>query len=206
MSNGRIWLVRHGETEWSRSGQHTGRTNVELTLYGQQQARALLHALDDATVGLTLCSPLTRARDTARLAGLTPDEFTNDLLEWDYGAFEGLTTSQIRDQTGDPAWLIWDHPIPAGTTPGEQLADVGVRVDRVIARCLPVVESGRDCVLVSHGHTLRILTARWLGLAPIAGRLFALDPARLSSLGFEHETHVLREWNATVTHPENAHV
>ena len=205
MSSGQIWLVRHGETEWSKTGQHTGRTNVELTTYGEQQARALAHAFDDASVGLTLCSPLTRARNTAQLAGVTPDEFTDDLLEWDYGAYEGITTAQIRDQAGDPSWLIWDHPITAGTTPGEQLADVGVRVDRVIARCLPVVESGRDCILVSHGHLLRILTARWLGLAPIAGRLFALDPARLSALGFEHETHVLREWNATVTHPEAPH-
>jgi probable phosphoglycerate mutase len=205
MSSGQIWLVRHGETEWSKTGQHTGRTNVELTLYGQQQARALAHAFDDVPVGLTLCSPLTRARDTAQLAGITPDEFTDDLLEWDYGAYEGITTAQIREQAGDPSWLIWDHPIPAGTAPGEQLADVSVRVDRVIARCLPVVESGRACILVSHGHLLRILTARWLGLAPIAGRLFALDPARLSALGFEHETHVLREWNATVTHPEAAH-
>jgi probable phosphoglycerate mutase len=205
MSSGQIWLVRHGETEWSKTGQHTGRTNVELTTYGEQQARALAHAFDDVSVGLTLCSPLTRARNTAQLAGVTPDEFTDDLLEWDYGAYEGITTAQIRDQAGDPSWLIWDHPITAGTTPGEQLADVGVRVDRVIARCLPVVESGRDCILVSHGHLLRILTARWLGLAPIAGRLFALDPARLSALGFEHETHVLREWNATVTHPEAPH-
>jgi len=205
MSSGQIWLVRHGETEWSKTGQHTGRTNVELTTYGEQQARALAHAFDDASVGLTLCSPLTRARNTAQLAGVTPDEFTDDLLEWDYGAYEGITTAQIREQAGDPSWLIWDHPIPAGTTPGEQLADVGVRVDRVIARCLPVVESGRDCILVSHGHLLRILTARWLGLAPIAGRLFALDPARLSALGFEHETHVLREWNAAVTHPEAPH-
>jgi len=205
MSNGRIWLVRHGETEWSKSGQHTGRTDVELTPYGQQQAQALLRSLDDAPVGLTLCSPLTRARDTARLAGLTPDDFTDDLLEWDYGAYEGITTAQIRNQTGDQTWLIWDHPVPAGASPGEQLADVGARVDRVITRCLPVILSGKDCVLVSHGHALRILTARWLGLAPIAGRLFALDPARLSALGFEHETHVLREWNATVTHPETVH-
>lgn len=122
MSNGRIWLVRHGETEWSRSGQHTGRTDVGLTVHGEEQARALLHALDDASVGLTLCSPLGRARDTARLAGLTPDEFTDDLLEWDYGAFEGITTSQIRDQTGDPTWLIWDHSIPSGATPASSLS------------------------------------------------------------------------------------
>ena len=203
MNHGHIWLVRHGETEWSRTGQHTGRTDVALTTHGEQQARALQHAFDSVSVGLVLCSPLTRARETARLAGLTPDDVIPDLLEWDYGAYEGITTAQIREATSDPTWLIWDHPIPAGATPGEQLADVGARVDRVIARCLPVVESGRDCVLVSHGHTLRILTARWLGLPPIDGRLFALDPARLCAVGFEHETRVLWTWNAPAPRPES---
>lgn len=196
MTRGRIWLIRHGETEWSLSGQHTGWTDIALTSHGEQQAQVLQHAFDDAPVGLTLCSPLVRARETARLAGLTSIEYTDDLREWDYGAYEGITTAQIQKQTANPTWHIWDSHIPPGTTPGEQLADVGARVDRVIARCLPVVESGRDCILVAHGHSLRILTARWLGLEPIEGRHFVLDPARISALGFEHETHALCEWNA----------
>ena len=198
MAHGRIWLVRHGETSWSLSGQHTGRTDVALTARGEDQARALAHALDGNDVALTLCSPLSRARETARLAGLTPDHVDADLLEWDYGDYEGITTADIRTRLGDPAWLIWDHAIPAGTTPGEQVADVGTRVDRVIDRCLPVVTSGHDCVLVAHGHCLRILAARWLGLPAIDGRLFALDPARLSALGYEHETRVLSTWNSPV--------
>ena len=196
-----IWLIRHGETHWSRSGQHTGRTDVPLTPQGERNADAVRAELAGMTPGLVLCSPLSRARETARRAGLTPDDITDDLLEWDYGAWEGRTTAEIRAATGDPHWLIWDHRIPPGDTPGEQLTDVAARVARVIDRCLPVLDSGRDCVLVAHGHVLRILTATWLGLPPIDGRLFALDPARLSSIGFEHETHVIRSWNATTAAP-----
>ena len=196
-----IWLIRHGETQWSRSGQHTGRTDIPLTAQGERNADAVRAELAGMTPGLVLCSPLSRARETARRAGLTPDDITDDLLEWDYGAWEGRTTAEIRAATGDPHWLIWDHRIPPGDTPGEQLTDVAARVARVIDRCLPVLDSGRDCVLVAHGHVLRILTATWLGLPPIDGRLFALDPARLSSIGFEHETHVIRSWNATTAAP-----
>ena len=196
-----IWLIRHGETQWSRSGQHTGRTDIPLTLQGERNADAVRAELEGLTPALVLCSPMSRAKETARRAGLTPDAITDDLLEWDYGAWEGRTTAEIRATTGDPAWLIWDHPIPPGDTPGEQLADVAVRATRVIERCRPVLDFGRDCVLVAHGHVLRILTATWLGLPPIDGRLFALDPARLSSLGFEHETHVIRSWNATTAAP-----
>jgi probable phosphoglycerate mutase len=145
---------------------------------------------------LVLCSPLERARRTAELAGLEPDELTADLLEWDYGAWEGRTTAEIRAEVGDPHWLIWDHPVPAGPTPGEQLDDVAARVGQVLARCAPVLDSGADCVLVAHGHVLRILTARWLGLPPIDGRLFALDAGRLSALGFEHQTRTITLWNS----------
>ncbi len=194
---GRIWLIRHGETEWSRDGRHTGRTDVPLTPAGEQAADALRDELTDVSPALVLCSPLERARETARRAGLRPDDVLDDLLEWDYGAWEGRTTAEIRTELQDPAWLIWDHPIPPGRTPGEQLEAVADRVDRVIARCRPTVTAGADCVLVAHGHVLRVLTARWLGLPPIAGRLFALDPARLSALGFEHEQQVIRCWNAT---------
>ena len=191
----RIWLLRHGETEWSRDGRHTGRTDVPLTDVGREQAAAVRADLAGLTPGLVLCSPLSRARETARLAGLHPDGLDDDLLEWDYGAWEGRTTAQIRIDLGDPAWVVWAHPVPPGETPGEQVADVGIRADRVLARCAPVLAGGKDCVLVAHGHVLRMLTARWLGLPPVDGRLFALDPVRLSSLGFEHEQHVITAWN-----------
>lgn len=193
----RIWLIRHGETEWSRDGRHTGSTDLPLTAKGEGQAAAIRAEIAGVAPGLVLCSPLVRARETARRAGLTPDAIDDDLLEWDYGAWEGRTTAQIRSDLGDPSWLVWDHAVPPGTTPGEQLPDVARRVERVIARCQPVLDEGRDCVLVAHGHLLRILTARWLGLPPIDGRLFTLDPARLSALGFEHATPVIRCWNAT---------
>ena len=192
----RIWLIRHGQTQWSRDGRHTGRTDVPLTPTGEAEADAVADELGGVDAGLVLCSPLTRARETARRAGLTPDAFVDDLLEWDYGAWEGRTTAEIRAALADPTWLVWDHPVPPGDTPGEQLDQVAARVDRVIGRCEPVLAQGKDCVLVAHGHVLRILTARWLGLPPIAGRLFALDPARISAVGFEHETHVICEWNA----------
>jgi len=191
-----IWLIRHGETQWSLSGQHTGRTDIPLTERGEQVAAALAPHIADLQPGLVLCSPLTRARRTAELAGLSPDEFESDLLEWDYGAWEGRTTADIRTSLGDPGWLIWDHPVPAGQTPGEQLDDVAARVQRVINRCRPVLDSGRDCILIAHGHVLRILTSQWLGLPPIDGRLFALDAGRLSALGFEHQTPVITLWNS----------
>jgi broad specificity phosphatase PhoE len=196
----RIWLIRHGETEWSRAGRHTGRTDLPLTSAGEDQARAAGAGLSHVTPGLVLCSPLSRAKRTAVLAGLTPDAFDDDLMEWDYGAWEGLTTSEIRDLRGDPGWRVWDEPIPPGatpgSTPGEQLADVRARALRVIVRCTPTLDVGQDCVLVAHGHLLRILTATWLDLPPDAARLFALEPAHRSSLGFEREQQVIMSWNA----------
>lgn len=191
-----IWLIRHGETEWSRDGRHTGSTDIPLTAHGEEQADSVRAELAGIHPGLVLCSPLQRARETARRAGLEPDDVTDDLREWDYGAWEGRTTAEIRATLGDPAWLIWDHPVPPGATPGEQPDDVGRRADRVLARCEPVLAAGRDCALVAHGHILRILTARWLGLPAVDGRLFALEPARLSGLGFEHGEHVITLWNA----------
>ncbi|MFN8171973.1 MAG: histidine phosphatase family protein [Candidatus Nanopelagicales bacterium] len=197
MADARLWLIRHGQTAWAAAGRHTGRTDVPLTDEGQRQAADLRPVVErtlPGSPGLVLCSPLSRARDTARLAGLVAQEDA-DLLEWDYGAWEGRTTPEIRQETGDPRWLVWDHPVPPGATPGEQVADVGTRVDRVLARCAPVLAGGADVVLVAHAHVLRILTARWLALPPVDGRLFALEPATLSSLGFEHDCPVVRSWN-----------
>ena len=197
MTSPRIWLIRHGETQWSRAGRHTGSTDLPLTPRGEAEADAVRGELAGVDPGLVMCSPLLRARETARRAGLPPDEICPDLVEWDYGAWEGRTTAEIRAALANPTWLIWDYPVPPGATPGEQLDDVAARADRVISRCQPVLDAGRDCVLVAHGHVLRILTARWLGQPPIDARLYALDPARLSALGYEHETKVIRSWNAT---------
>lgn len=195
----RIWLIRHGSTPWSDAGRHTGRTDIALTPEGvraAEQLRPAVDALGLERAGLVLCSPLSRARDTAAAAGLQPDEYVDDLLEWDYGAWEGRTTAEIRIELDDPDWVVWDHPIPAGEFRGEQVEDVAARVSRVIEACRPCLERGEDCVLVAHGHVLRILTATWLGLAPDRGRLFALEPARLSALGHEHEQQVIAQWNA----------
>lgn len=174
--------------------RHTGRTDIALTDKGEQQATDAGGRLQ-ATPALVLCSPLERARRTAALAGLQPDDYLDDLLEWDYGAWEGRTTEEIRDELGSPNWTIWSAPIPAGATPGEQAADVALRAQRVIDGTLPTIHSGGDVVLVAHGHVLRILAATWLDLEPVAGRLFALDPAQVSVLGFEREQRVIRQWN-----------
>ena len=192
-----IVLIRHGETEWSKSGQHTGRTDIPLTRNGRKRAAELEPLLRHRAFGLTLSSPMERARDTAALAGLKPDGIDNDLVEWDYGAWEGRTTPDIRVELGDPNWVIWDHPIPPGKTPGETTDEVALRCHRVIERCLPVLDAGRDCALVAHGHVLRILTATWLGLHSDAGRLFMLEAGALSSLGFERTQHVITGWNQT---------
>lgn len=153
--------------------------------------------LSHRAFGLTVCSPMERARDTAALAGLTPDQIDPDLMEWDYGAWEGRTTPDIRVELGDPNWVIWDHPIPPGNTPGETTDEVAIRCQRVIEKCLPVLAEGRDCALIAHGHVLRILTATWLGLSSDSGRLFMLEAGALSSLGFERTQHVVTGWNQT---------
>ncbi|NUU23775.1 MAG: histidine phosphatase family protein [Streptomycetaceae bacterium] len=157
-----LTIIRHGETEWSRAGRHTGRTDVPLTPAGEEQARAAGKLVADGEFGLVLVSPLRRARDTAALAALPDPVSEPDLMEWDYGGYE---------------------------------ADVGARVDRVLDRVRPVLAGGEDVALVAHGHVLRILTARWLGLPPSDGRLFALATAGVSTLGFEHEQPVMTGWN-----------
>lgn len=191
MPSPQLYLLRHGETEWSKTGRHTGRTDIPLTAAGRSRAAQVAPLLTAVTFGLVLCSPLSRARETASLAGLTPDGFDDELLEWDYGVYEGRTTTDIRQEKGDPDWVIWDDPIPGGETP----ADVGARASRVLARVQPVLDSGRNVMLVAHGHFLRILTATYLGLPADDGRMFALDAGGVSVLGHERRQPTISGWN-----------
>jgi probable phosphoglycerate mutase len=191
---GELILLRHGETEWSRDGRHTGRTDVPLTPKGEAAAAALGPALAAFPVVAAFTSPLQRAVRTAELAGLSGAKQDPDLQEWDYGGYEGQTASQIKSQR--PGWYLWgDGVIPGDAAhPGETVQQVGIRADAVLARARPLLEQG-DVVLVSHGHMLRVLTARWLGLEPAGGRLFRLDTATLSTLGTEHDEPVITSWN-----------
>jgi broad specificity phosphatase PhoE len=185
-----VVLVRHGETEWSRAGKHTGRTDVPLTEQGRRQAEAVGAALGDRDFALVLTSPLGRALETCRLAGFGDRAAPRDeLMEWDYGAYEGRTTSEIREER--PGWTLWRD----GVRDGETIEQVGQRVDRVLEQ---IRSLEGDALLFAHGHLLRVLTARWLELEPDAGRLFALDPATLSTLGYERETPVIQLWNEAV--------
>ena len=185
-----IVLARHGETEWSRDGRHTGRTDVPLTEEGHRQALLLRDALAEWTFVKVLSSPMGRALETCRLAGLADAAATtDDLLEWDYGDYEGITTAEIRKSR--PDWYLWRDGCPNG----EDTAAVGERADRVIAE---IEDAERLVALFAHGHLLRVLAARWLGLGPEAGALLALSTATLSVLGYERETRVVRRWNAPV--------
>ncbi|MGW0664225.1 histidine phosphatase family protein [Streptodolium elevatio] len=190
-----LTIIRHGETEWSRDHRHTGRTDIPLTPTGEEQARAAGKLVADRDFALVLVSPLRRARATAVLAGLPDTGLDPDLMEWDYGGYEGLTTPQIRETV--PGWYLWRDGVVSGDAdhPGEQVSDVGARVDRVLERVRPVLDAGDDVALVAHGHVLRVLTARWLGLPPADGRLFALATAGVSDLGFEHGEPVMTAWN-----------
>ena len=185
-----IVLVRHGETEWSRDLKHTGLTDIPLTERGRAEAQVLRDALSDWSFERVITSPLERAVLTCKLAGLGESaEFSDALLEWDYGEYEGITTKEIRERR--PGWYLWRDGVPGGET----AAQVGARLD-------PLVEELKgaegDVALFAHGHVLRVLTARWLGLPPEDGALFALGTATLSALGFERETAVIRRWNAPV--------
>ncbi len=182
-----LWLIRHGETEWSATGRHTGRTDVPLTALGQRQAAALGRRLAGRSFALVLVSPLARAVETCRIAGYGDvAQVTDDLLEWDYGAYEGRTTADIRTEVS--GWTIWTGNPPAGET----IEQVSRRVTTVINRA---TAAGGDVALFAHGHVLRVLAACWLGLPPRAGRLLALDTASLSMLGYERETRVITTWN-----------
>ena len=189
----KVILVRHGETEWSVSGRHTGRTDLPLLPQGEDSARALAPRLErEGPFDLVLGSPLARARRTAELAGLEP-ELDPDLQEWDYGDAEGRTTAEIREDR--PGWTVWAE----GPTGGETADDVGVRADRVIERVLAAAGDRKDAtvVLVAHGHLLRILAARWIELPASAGGRLALGTAAVCVLGFERERRVVLRWNDT---------
>lgn len=190
---GRLVLVRHGETEWSASGRHTGLTDVPLTRRGEDQARALRPALASLDVALVLSSPLERARRTAELAGLTP-EIDEDLREWDYGGYEGLTTPEIRERLGDPTWTLFDDGVVAGGTPGETVEEVAARASRVLQRVEQPLTRG-DVVLVAHGHLLRILASTHLRQPARFGAHLLLRPATLSLLGEEHGVPAIAGWN-----------
>ena len=191
---GDLILLRHGETEWSKSGRHTGRTDIPLTFDGEAAAVALAPILARREIVAAFSSPAQRAAWTAELAGLTDVKQDPDLWEWDYGGYEGLTTPQIREHR--PGWYLWrDGVIPGNAEhPGESAQQVGERVDRVLARVHPLLADG-DVALVAHGHVLRVLTARWLALDPSDGRLFRLDTGTISTLGHERAEPVVLSWN-----------
>jgi probable phosphoglycerate mutase len=182
----RVVLVRHGATEWSESGQHTGLTDIDLTDVGRRQAEALAARLDGIEPALVLTSPLRRATGTAAAAGFADAERTDDALEWDYGDYEGITTEDIRDRR--EGWTIWTGGAPGGETADE----VAARADRLIQR---MRSAEGDVVLFSHGHFLRVLAACWLGLPGTEGRLLKLDTATISVLGWDREQPAIVRWN-----------
>ncbi|HEY1359175.1 MAG TPA: histidine phosphatase family protein [Thermoleophilaceae bacterium] len=186
-----VVLVRHGETEWSRSGRHTGRTDIPLTEAGRRAAEVLRDPLSRRSFARVLTSPLSRAADTCKLAGLGGRAETRDeLLEWDYGDYDGLTTPEIRERR--PDWRLWRDGCPGGETPDE----VAGRVDRVIVE---LQGQDGDSILFAHGHVLRVLAARWVELGPEWGSRFMLGTATLSVLGWERETAAFRVWNAAAS-------
>lgn len=181
-------LVRHGETEWSRDKKHTGRSDVPLTEHGIEEAEAVAPLLEGRELSAVYASPLGRATETCRLAGLGDRAETDeDLLEWDYGSYEGITTAEIHETR--PDWVLWRDGCPGGESP----AEVGARADAFLAAVEG--ESG-DVAVFGHGHMLRVICARWLGLEPADGARFALNTATLSVLGWEHDWHVIRSWNS----------
>lgn len=184
-----LWLIRHGETEWSAAKRHTGRTDVPLTSSGERQAAELRQVLAGQPFSSVLCSPLRRARETCRLAGYGDVvSLCEDLLEWDYGIYEGKTTQETSQE--QPDWSIWTTSVPQG----ESIEQVGCRAQRVIQRVSTI---DGPVALFAHAHILRILTACWLGLPPEGGRLFVLGTASISVLGYERDTRVISRWNVS---------
>jgi probable phosphoglycerate mutase len=182
-----LWLVRHAETEWAKARRHTGRTDIPLIAEGREAARRLRERLAGHQFTAVFVSPLSRARDTAELAGLADGaQLRDDLLEWDYGDYEGITTADIRE--GRPGWFLWSDGVPNG----EVADDVGARVDRVIAEALQL---DGDVAIVAHGHVLRVLAARWVQQPAAFGGRLALETGSVSRLGFERDVRVLTAWN-----------
>jgi broad specificity phosphatase PhoE len=197
---GRLVLLRHGETEWSRAGRHTGRTDLPLTPRGERVATAAAALLADFGFVLALTSPLQRARRTAQLAGLDA-EVDGDLLEWDYGAYEGRTTKDIRDEAGYD-WTVFANGVPPGDTPGETVEEVAGRASRVVNRVLPALARG-DVALVGHGHCLRVLTAVFLRQEPRLGAQILMDAGSVSVLEFDREQPAIRAWNRSPDLPRD---
>ena len=187
MRDAELWLVRHGETEWSRDGRHTSTTDLDLTEKGVEVARTLRERLADASFDLVLSSPRHRARRTAELAGFDEVEVSEDLVEWDYGDYEGITTPEIRETV--PDWTVWTSPTPGGET-AEQVTE---RLDRVVTRAR---EHGGRVLAFGHGHSLRALAARWIEQPVDEGRFFQLDTATISRLGYERDFPVVLTWNS----------
>jgi broad specificity phosphatase PhoE len=185
--NLQLWLIRHGETEWSLSGAHTSKTDIPLTARGEQRAAKIRDYLAHRKFDLVLTSPMQRARETCRVAGYGDvAQIEENLREWDYGVYEGRTTAEIRKD--QPDWSIWDAPPPQG----EPVEHVAARTQQVIDRAGKI---GGEVALFAHAHVLRILAATWLGLPPRAGSLLALGTGSVSTLGFERETRVISTWN-----------
>jgi broad specificity phosphatase PhoE len=182
-----LWLVRHGETEWSRDGRHTSTTDLDLTEKGVEVACTLKERLAGTSFDLVLSSPRHRARRTAELAGFGDVEVDEDLVEWDYGEYEGVTTPEIREKV--PDWTVWTHPTPGGET-AEQVTE---RLDRVVAKAR---RAGGKALVFGHGHSLRALTARWIEQPVDEGRFFKLDTATISTLGYERDFPVVLRWNS----------
>jgi len=194
MRHQRVFLIRHGETEWSLNGRHTGLTDISLTENGRATARRLGPIVARLSLAQVFTSPLSRARQTCELAGLSARaEIDPGLMEWDYGTYEGLTQQQIRTLT--PGWVLFTHGCPGGESPDE----IGARVDRDIARVRSIAG---NVAVFAHGHVLRVFAARWIGLPATAGRHFLLDPAAVSVLSDYHGVHVGKRWNAPVSQPK----
>jgi broad specificity phosphatase PhoE len=186
---GEIVLIRHGQTEWSAAGRHTSYTDLDLTAEGEKQAREAGRRLAGRSFAAVFSSPRKRALRTAALAGLTITETTEDLAEWNYGKYEGITTAEIRET--DPDWSLWTDGAPGGETPDQ----IATRLDRVLARAGEFLDRG-DVVLIAHGHALRVAGARWIGLEASGGGKLKLGTATISTLGFEHGNPVIDSWNA----------
>lgn len=191
-------LIRHGRTEWAHNGWHTGRMDIPLDEVGRAQAERLSGILAGRRFAAVVTSPLSRAADTAKLAGLTVTAVDDDLMEWDYGGYEGFTTPVIRERSGNPNWLLFNDGVVPGTEdwqgPGETLDQVAARCRRVIERIVPSLGRG-DVALVAHGHLLRVLTTVWLDMPPGVGSQLQLDPASMSTLGHRHGKRTIENWN-----------